>query len=143
GMGGRTRLVEAWDRHSMLCPAGDGTLAPPVGQPSIASVDRPSPHVRVRSLDVERALCLASQDLVVGQVRSALLQDLQVLGGQHFLASFPVTQVLGSVVWSHAEDLDGVVPSRSPTRIGNGGSGEQQPCSRSVQATLSERSREL
>ena len=113
-MGGGSGLVQARDRHAVLGPTRHRTLRTSVGEPAVTTVNRPSPHVRIGGLDVDGALGLAGQDLLIGQVRGAMLKHLQVLVGEPVLARLPITELLGGVVRSQAEDLHGVMSLRGP-----------------------------
>ena len=129
-------LIKAGDRHPMLSPSGDRSLCPAVGEAPITPVDRASIHVGVGSLDVDGALRLASEDGLIGQVGSALLEDPQVLLRQDILSCLPITELLGNLVGSQAEDLHRVVPLGRPRGIDNRWGGEEEERAWSVETSL-------
>src|SRR5581483_11333783 len=79
GMRGGAGLVEAGDRHPVLCPPRCRAPQAVVRVASVAAVDRAVPHVLVQALDVDRGLDPLGEDHVARHVRRSPQKCLVVL----------------------------------------------------------------
>src|SRR5215211_8160463 len=107
GVGGAPGLVQAWDRHAVVREARDGAVLPAERQATIAAVERAVNHVRVRALDVGRALDERGDDRLVAQVREESPYMRQLPRGDLLLVAVPAA---GRFPCLGAQQLDRVVP---------------------------------
>lgn len=102
----------------MLRPAGDRTPDAGIRQTPVSTVDRPTPHVRVRGFDVDRALGLTAQ------APSAPGEGVLVAGGGHWTvaASLSAIQSSSRGVNLYAKLLTPWVASSTVIRVALGAS---------------------
>jgi hypothetical protein len=98
----------------------------------------------VGGLDVDRALGLPRQNMVIREVGGTVEQGLEMLGGEDIPTRRPVaTQVLGALVRGEAEDLEGMAPFRGPRLVDQSWRGEEQEGAGSMETGLAQAAAEL
>ena len=122
------RLVEARDRHAVIAPSpGTGRFLPAERVAAVSAVERTADHVRVRALDVLRALHVRGEDVLVRERRDEAAHVLELAPENRLLVLLPARDALRQLPGLRAQQLDRVMALGRAVRVDERRRGHEQP----------------